>query len=212
VTRRRLVLASASPRRQELLSGLGLPFDVLPADVDESLPPGIGADSAVILLAERKASAVAGKQPHALVLAADTLVAVDGRLLGKPAGAVEAEAFLALLRGRTHRVLTGVSVSCGDERESCAVSTRVRMRGYTGLEVEKWITSGSAFDKAGAYGIQDAEFRPVAGYRGCYCSVLGLPLWDAWAMLRHAGAVDALLAPDQNSPVCHDCSRKPGGR
>jgi septum formation protein len=206
------VLASASPRRRELLSGLGLPFDVLPADVDESLPPGADANSAVVLLAERKALGVFGRRPDALVLAADTLVVADGRLLGKPAGPAEARTFLGLLRGRTHHVLTGVSVSCGDSHESCVVSTRVRMRSYTGLEVETWIAGGSAFDKAGAYGIQDGEFRPVASYGGCYCSVLGLPLWDAWTMLRHAGAGAALLAPDQNSPVCRDCSRRPGGR
>jgi len=206
VTTTRLVLGSASPRRRELLAALGAPFDVLPAGVDESLPATIDPEHGVALLAWRKAAAIAELRPDAVVLAADTLVLLDGLMLGKPADAAEARTFLTALCGRTHRVLTAVSLF-GSRVDACVVSTAVTMRRYASSEIEAWVDGGAAYDKAGGYAIQDEGLRPVASYSGCYCNVLGLPLWDVWRMLRGLAGVGELRRPDETIAICRNCPR-----
>jgi len=182
-----LILASQSPRRQALLAALGLAFAVDAADVDETPLPGEAPDALVCRLCRAKAQAVAVRQPHAVVLAADTLVALDGRLLGKPADPAEATEMLAVLRDRTHQVYTAVCVAhAGDQRARLAIS-HVTMRSYSDDEIATYVASGDPLDKAGAYAIQHPLFSPVAGWTGCYTSIMGLPLWLVTEMLAQVG-------------------------
>lgn len=183
-----LVLASASPRRRQLLALLGVPFSVDPPDVDEMLPERSPDVPAVARrLARHKALAVDQRHPGAVVLAADTIVALRGRLLGKPSDATEAEAMLRLLMGRGHRVVTAVAVVRGRRALVAHAVTSVRLRRFEEAELRAYIGSGAPFDKAGAYAIQDEALAPVAAYRGCYCNVVGLPLALAAGLLRRAG-------------------------
>jgi len=189
-----LILASGSPRRRQLLSCLGLPFRVVVPDVDEEAPStaNLTPEKMAEALAGAKALSVAQREGRGLVLAADTLV-VDGEtVLGKPRDAGEAAAMLRRLRGREHRVITGLalvdaarpSVSLLDH-----VMTVVRMRPYSEEEIAAYIAPREPFDKAGAYAIQNQEFRPVVSYDGCYCNVVGLPL-RAVVRLLQKGRVD----------------------
>ena len=182
-----LILASKSPRRQALLAALGLTFTVNAADVDGTPLPGEAPDALVYRLCRAKAQAVAVRQPHAVVLAADTLVALDGRLLGKPADPAEATEMLAALRDRTHQVYTAVCVAhAGEQRARLAIS-HVTMRPYSDDEIAAYVASGDPLDKAGAYAIQHPLFSPVAGWTGCYTSIMGLPLGVVTDLLREAG-------------------------
>lgn len=186
----KLVLASNSPRRKELLSWLGLDFSIRPADVDESVLPGESPQTYVQRLALVKARKMSGSAGFKeLVVAADTTV-TDGKvILGKPANEAEARAMLKQLRARIHFVHTAVVVlspAAGRiEEELC--STRVRMRKYSDDEINTYIKSGDPMDKAGAYAIQNTEFEPVELFKGCYASVMGLPLCHLERMLRRMG-------------------------
>lgn len=178
----RLVLASASPRRRELLVHLGLPFEVRPANVDEDpgdLPPVQAAED----LARRKAAAVAVLEPEAVVVGSDTVVALDGVMFEKPVDTDEARRMLCALRGRTHEVITGVAVAGAGGVRSACTRTEVVMRAYPDEAIEAWIATGQAFDKAGGYAIQDPVFRPVERFEGCECNVVGLPLWTLRELL-----------------------------
>ncbi|MSQ31307.1 MAG: Maf-like protein, partial [Dehalococcoidia bacterium] len=135
-------------------------------------------------LAVRKARAVAARRPDAIVIAGDTVVALDGALLGKPASADEARAMLRALRGRTHEVASGVAVALDGRVDAAHAVARVTMRDYADAEIDAFIAGGSPFDKAGGYAIQDAAFAPVAHLDGCMCCVIGLPLWPLWTLLR----------------------------
>ena len=186
-----LTLASGSPRRRQLLACLGLPFRVvIPAvDEDASSAADLTPEQMAEALARAKALSVA-RRDDSLVLAADTLVVVDGRALGKPRDAAEATDMLRLLRDREHRVITGLSVLHGDHPNLVLadhVTTRVRMRPYGDDEVAAYIARREPFDKAGAYAIQDQAFHPVALFDGCYCNVVGLPLRAVIRLLRTAG-------------------------
>ena len=185
--RPRLVLASASPRRSELLASLGLTFEVRAASVDESARPGEGAAALVERLAREKATAVAG--PGELVLGADTVVALDGAVLGKPAGDDDAAAMLRRLAGREHEVLTGLAfVEPGAGRTMSAVErTRVRFTDLTAAEVDWYVRSGEARDKAGAYGVQGRAALFVSAVIGNYSNVVGLPLPAVRRLCREAG-------------------------
>jgi MAF protein len=186
----KLVLASNSPRRKELLSWLGLDFSIRPADVDESVLPGESPQTYVQRLALVKARKMSGSAGFKeLVVAADTTV-TDGKvILGKPADEAEARSMLKQLRARIHFVHTAVVVlspAAGRiEEELC--STRVRMRKYSDDEINTYIKSGDPMDKAGAYAIQNTEFEPVELFKGCYASVMGLPLCHVERMLRRMG-------------------------
>jgi len=193
----RLVLASASPRRRELLRQICPEFDVVPSEIDETLDGGPTAE-AVARLALRKARAGAAHAPSAIVLAADTVVVIDGMALGKPAGAQEARAMLMRLRGRAHEVVTGVAVvEAGAGREaSTTVVSRVLMASYADTTIEAYVASGAPLDKAGGYAIQDLDGRLVDALVGSYTNVVGLPLEATRRLLEEFGvAVSERAAP-----------------
>jgi MAF protein len=200
---RPLILASASPRRRELLSRLDIPFEVIPANVDEDAPERTPREERIARrLARSKAEAIAASYPGATVLAADTIVVYRGRLLAKPGDEAEARAMLTSLRGRSHRVITGIAVARGRHVAVSHATTRVQMRAYSDDEIARYIERGEPFDKAGGYAIQDPEFHPVDRYDGCYCNVVGLPLAPAIAMLREAGIA---MLPASIPSVCDTC-------
>ena len=200
-----LVLASGSPRRRELLAALGLDFTVDVADVDESPQPGEPPEALVCRLCRAKAKAVAERHRGKVVLAADTLVVVDGVLLGKPADALEEVAMLSLLRDRVHIVYTAVCVIHGTEVETRLSATEVTMRDFTDTEIERYVETGDPLDKAGAYGIQDPQFAPVAFWKGCYSAVMGLPLGLAAELLSAAGI-------EAGTDVAQSCQSMTGDR
>ena len=187
--RPKLILASGSPRRRELLRLLGLPFEVVRPDVREegdcSSPPAFQACA----LAQKKALTVSNGNPTHLVVGADTLVVLDGGVMGKPSDASAARAMLRALRGREHLVITGLClVQPGRGRpEVEAVQTRVWMRDYTDQDIVDYIARGEPFDKAGAYAIQDTSFSPVEEIEGCYANVMGLPLCHLFVALEPLG-------------------------
>jgi septum formation protein len=189
-----LVLASNSPRRRELLALGGWTFSVRPADIDESQMPGEAPGTYVLRLARCKAQVCAkSAQPGEIIVAADTTVAIDGRLLGKPRDAAEAEEMLLLLRGRRHQVHTGIGVKKGDTLLTDLCTTDVPMRRYSDAEIAAYVASGDPLDKAGAYAIQHAGFHPVENFTGCFASVMGLPLCHLLRLLRQ---VDVFPAAD----------------
>ncbi len=184
-----LILASASPRRRELLALLQAPFHVTSADVDESRLPGESPAEMVRRLSMTKARVVAGRQSTGWVIASDTVVVLDGKVLGKPADAEEARVMLRRLRGRAHWVYSGIALcdAASGRCESDVVATEVWMRDYGEDEIEAYVASGDPLDKAGAYGIQNEPFHPVARIAGCYASVMGLPLCHLYRLLRRWG-------------------------
>jgi MAF protein len=210
------VLASESPRRRELFQAIASQFTVVPADLDESLEPGCDVTAEVERLARAKADSVARRLPASLVIAADTLVSLDGAPLGKPADDIEARRMLKALSGREHRVLTGVAVAwtagsavpAGKPRVVSSVAeTTLVMRSFSEREIMRSIATRTPFDKAGGYGIQDSEFRPVAGFHGCYCNVLGLPLWVVYRLLSARNA--PADRPDGTRAICRGCPQRP---
>lgn len=184
-----LILASASPRRRELLETLSLSFRVMPAHVDERPHPAEAPEAYVARLARSKAENLAAQHPSAWVLGADTVVVLERRILGKPADAAAARDMLSSLSGRKHTVMTGVAVVRCDTGVARAdvVSTRVRFRDLRAADIEAYIATGEPFDKAGAYAIQGIGGQFVAALEGCYNNVVGLPLERAMALLRSAG-------------------------
>ena len=171
-----IVLASASPRRAELLAAAGFDFEVETADVDETPRAGETPEAYVRRLAAEKARAVAARRPERLVLGADTTVVVDGDLLGKPAGAAEARAMLTRLQGRAHQVLTGVALVSGPWSRVEAASTDVWFAPMTPRDIDRYVASGEPMDKAGAYGIQGRASRFITRIDGSYTNVVGLPV------------------------------------
>jgi septum formation protein len=188
VARPVVVLASASPRRRELLARLGVEFRVVPSEIEERLE-GAPSGEAVAVLALAKARVVAGRVGQAVVLGADTVVVVDGVALGKPADAADARAMLRRLRGRIHEVITGVAVVDAESgrAESTAVVTRVVMANVGDDVIEAYVASGEPFDKAGGYAIQGGGAGLVAAFVGSYSNVVGLPLAATAAVLRRFG-------------------------
>lgn len=200
-----LVLASNSPRRQELLGVLGLSYTVRVAEVDESIRPGERPAAMVARLAREKALAVP-LSPEELLIAADTTVELEGQVLGKPADREDAGRMLRMLRGRMHRVHTAVALRQGEEVEVEVVTTQVWMRNYGEEEVEAYLASGQAQDKAGAYGIQDEPFSPAERIEGCYMNVVGFPLCHLAQGLLHWGvAIPRLPPPYCQSVLGHPC-------
>lgn len=184
-----LVLASASPRRRELLDTIGVPFEVVPADFDEDSITESAPDRLVGSLAIGKARAVSSCFPERIVLGADTVVVLDYDVLGKPTSEQEAIEMLSRLAGRTHRVYTGVALLCAASgREEIAHEvTEVSMGPLTGEMIERYVASGEPMDKAGAYGIQGLGSTLVQSIRGCYFNVVGLPLYRLGRMLTTFG-------------------------
>jgi MAF protein len=198
----RLILASGSPRRRDLIGHLGVPFELALSGVDEAVEDGEMPEVLARRLARAKALEVAAQQADAAILAADTIVVLDGDILNKPADVAEALSMLERLRDREHEVITAVAVARDGEVAVDAVTSRVAMRAYGDGEIETWIASGGPFDKAGAYAVQDPAFAPVARIDGCYCNVVGLPLWTTLRMLRDAGVG---AEGDRLPEVCGSC-------
>lgn len=187
---KRLILASASPRRADLLRQLGVPFEVIPSEIPEVLPPGSVKD-AVTALALAKARAVAGRVGPAVVLGADTAVVLAGEVFGKPENPEDARRMLRALRGRGHEVITGVALveAPSGREETTAVVSRVLMREYSEAEIEAYLASGEPFDKAGAYAVQAVGGALVARVDGCYTNVVGLPLTTTRRLLESWGLI-----------------------
>ncbi|MEM7048776.1 MAG: Maf family protein [Acidobacteriota bacterium] len=169
-----LVLASASPRRRELLASLGLEFEVRPVDLDESHRAGETPEVFVARLAREKAAAAA--RPGEWVLAADTVVVIDGEILGKPADEAEARTVLARIADREHVVFTGVEVTRDGRRAGGVERTRVRMRALSEARIAWYVATGEPLDKAGSYAIQGLGALLVEAITGNYSNVVGLPL------------------------------------
>ncbi len=194
-----IILASNSPRRRELLGQMGLKdFQVSAPNVDETVEPGLSPAEMVEELSLRKARAAAEKAgPEDLVIAADTVVALDGKVLGKPRDWEDAFAMLSALSGREHRVYTGVTVLRGEEAATGHEETTVAFRALEPGEIRGYIATGEPMDKAGAYGIQGLGALLVSGIRGDYCSVVGLPVFRLARMLADFG-VELLRAPAED--------------
>jgi septum formation protein len=175
---RRLILASASPRRRELLAQAGFKFEVLPAQINEDPLAGEEPIAYVVRLAREKAAAVCGqvRDREAIVLGADTTVTLDGHLLAKPEDANDAGRMLRMLSGRTHRVITGVAIASATGVEVAAEVTGVQFLTLTDNEIDVYIATGEPMDKAGAYGIQGYAAKWIPRIEGCYFNVVGLPL------------------------------------
>ena len=184
-----IILASKSPRRRELLGQMGLrDFKILAPDVDESVEEGLPPAQIVEQLSLRKARAAAEKAgPDGLIIAADTVVALDGAVLGKPRDEAGAFAMLSALSGREHRVYTGVTVLQGERAVTEHEETAVAFRGLEADEIRGYIATGEPMDKAGAYGIQGRGALLVSGIRGDYCNVVGLPVFRLGRMLERFG-------------------------
>jgi septum formation protein len=192
-----LILASASPRRRELLTQAGVPFTVAAANLNEDLLPDEAAAAYVQRLAEEKAQAVwnanrssDSEDDPLIVLGADTCVVCDGQILGKPADAADARRMLELLRGRTHAVLTGIAAVTGKKVVRDVEVTQVTFNPLDDAEIAQYILSGEPMDKAGAYAIQGYAARWIPRIEGCYFNVMGLPIARTIALLVQAQSAE----------------------
>lgn len=188
-----IILASNSPRRRELLAQIGIrDFQILSPDVDETVEPGLSPARMVEALSLRKAQAAAGRAgADDLIIAADTVVALDGAVLGKPRNEAGAFAMLSALSGREHHVYTGVTVHRAGRTVTGHEETAVTFRALEADEIRGYIGTGEPMDKAGAYGIQGLGALLVSGIRGDYCNVVGLPVFRLGRILKEFG-VDLL--------------------
>jgi septum formation protein len=183
----RLVRASSSPRRADLLKTAGIPFEIRPVEVDERFLAGEKPEQAVARLARAKAEAAGRSEPDAVVLGADTTVVVQGVALGKPADATDAARMLRLLSGRSHNVLTGICLSSGGRRLVHVEDTRVRVSRLSDAEIAWYVSTGEPFDKAGAYAVQGLASRFIEGIDGSYANVVGLPVELVCRLIAAAG-------------------------
>ena len=183
-----IILASQSPRRQELLGRMGLDFIVKTADHDETMNPFLPPEDEVARVSLLKARAVF---PYChdddVIIGADTIVVCDGLVMGKPKNEAEAFSMLRRLSGKDHQVMTGLTVLCGDKAETHTVITSLRMRHLSDEEIRAYIATGEPMDKAGAYAIQGGAAMFVVGLDGDYYNVMGLPICTLSAMLRKLG-------------------------
>ena len=187
MTEPRFILASQSPRRKELLERAGYRFDIIVSEVDETIPDGVSPDEAVLLLSRRKAEAVSAQHPGAVVLGCDTVVALDGQILGKPVDAADAKAMLSALSGNTHTVFSGVCVTDGARTEAFYTATDVAFYPLEEETIDSYVATGEPMDKAGAYGIQGLGCVLVEGIHGDYSNVVGLPLAESARVLASFG-------------------------
>jgi septum formation protein len=193
-----LVLASASPRRQELLRNAGITFEVQPAHIAEDPLPEETAKHCAERLAREKALAVASHRPNDVVLGADTVVTIDGHILGKPIDAADAARMLRLLSGHQHQVITGVCLAFDRHISVASETTLVTMNEQTEKEIADYIASGEPMDKAGAYAIQGRASRWIPRIEGDYFNVVGLPVVLVFRMLREIGVHASVLGPAEN--------------
>ena len=200
-----LILASGSPRRRELIARLGLPFVCSASGLDEERVEAPEPSMLAAKLACMKARRVARKVPSGLILGFDTLVCLDGRVLGKPSDRHDAQRMLRALRGRTHDVITAVAVVEGESgrKETGVVTSQVRMHRFGQPLMDRYLDTGDSLDKAGAYGIQTAGAGLVESFSGCYLNIVGLPLCELARLLARFR-----MKPDPDRPACD----LPGGQ
>ncbi len=180
-----LILASNSPRRREILSQAGFAFSVVASDVDESFPTDMPLNEVPVFLSEKKARVLADINPHAIILAADTVVILEDVILNKPTDKSEAREMLQLLSAKTHEVVTGITLITPNETVSIADSAMVSFRSLADWEVDWYVKGGFGLDKAGAYGVQD--FIGMAGIEkmeGSFYTVMGLPIFHVFNLLK----------------------------
>lgn len=207
-----LVLASNSPRRREIIGALDTSIECVDPGYDEGMRlQGEGPEQFAHRLASGKALAAASLTPRGIVIGADTIVALEGHVLGKPESVRVAVEMLERLRGRPHHVYTAV---CAVDAETGRVvtggaDTLVTMRDYSDAELEAYVATGEPFDKAGAYGVQDMRFRPADSVDGCYLNVVGLPLCITVGLIRQLGAMVRLDAGWRPPDGCRPCEVPP---
>lgn len=184
-----LILASASPRRRELLSNAGISFIVIPSSAPETMQAGETPQEYALRVAGEKALDVARSHPGFWVLAADTIVEIDGQVLGKPRDEADGQRMLRLLSGRTHRVMTAFILLDGEgqARATQAVASRVTFRPLADGQIDDYLATGEPFDKAGAYAVQGLGAALVERVEGSYTNIVGLPIDEVLAALRAAG-------------------------
>ncbi len=187
----KFILASASPRRVELLGQMGLKFSVIPAHVDEEYADGETPAEHVTRLSEKKSAEVARANPNAWVLAADTVVVLDGNILGKPDDKEDARRMLNTLSARTHEVYTGYCLmnNCADKRVTDFVVSRVKIKALSAAEVEFYLNTDEPYDKAGSYAVQGIGAFMVESIDGSYTNVVGLPLCQVVDLLDSLGVI-----------------------
>jgi septum formation protein len=183
----RVVLASASPRRRELLNLIGIAHEVRPANIDETMRPREAPRRYAERLAREKASAIATRDPDLITIGADTVVVISRKVLGKPADADDAARMLRMLSGREHTVITAVAVSRGRKLRSAIEEVRVKFRRLRDDEIDAYIAMGEPMDKAGAYGIQGLASRYIDRVEGGYFNVVGLPMSLVYRHLKTLG-------------------------
>lgn len=193
INKEKIILASASPRRKELMAQAGIDFKVHVADIDESkVDPGMAPENYVCLLSKIKAQAVAANYPDAWTIGADTIVAVDNTILGKPAGHQQAVTMLSRLSNREHSVFTAFTITRPDANEvvTRVVNTRVRFKKLSNDEINWYANTGEPYDKAGGYGIQGIGAFLVKEISGSYTNVVGLPVCELIEALAALGAIN----------------------
>lgn len=183
-----IILASKSPRRQELLRLLGVPFEIITENIDETMDPDLAPEDEVRRVSALKADAVTALvSPQDTVISADTIVVLGTQVMGKPKDAQDAKRMLRALSGQTHRVMTGLTVRQGERSESVTVTTKITFRALSDREIDTYVASGEPMDKAGAYGIQGAASVFVSHLDGDYFNVMGLPVCTLTQLLRSFG-------------------------
>ena len=210
-----IILASGSQRRREIIGALDATVEIVPSGIDERpASPDEQAEDYVASIASDKALAVAlNLRSDALVVGADTSVVLDERILGKPEDEAEALEMLTALRGRPHRVVTGVTVARVGMAASSVTSSEVAMREYSDDEMQAFIESGEPFDKAGGYAIQDGGFAPVSALNGCYLNVVGFPLCEVMRLMTEVGANVGLKQEWRAPERCpSECPVRVGGK
>ena len=210
-----LVLASASPRRRQLLAGLGLGFQVLPTGMAEDTCAGESPEAMTARLSHVKAQAAAGRVDDGYILAADSTVVLNGESLAKPEDADDARRMLRLLRGASHRVTTGVTIidAASGRTLTDTMTSDITLRDFSDNELEAYVLSGAPLDKAGGYGVQDQSLRPAESWDGCYSNIVGLPLCLAEQMLEQLGCDTTYWktspAPRECGPICPNSGGDP---
>lgn len=211
----KLILASGSPRRKELMEDLGLEFQVIAADVTEDALPGEAPQDMVMRLSLEKASSVAENLKDGYVIGGDSMVVLDGQALGKPVNADDARRMLRRLSGTRHQVMTGISVlnAATGKRMTEFMASPIKLRILTEAEIDTSIMSGAPFDKAGAYAVQDQELRPAEWWQGCYPNIVGLPVCRLLEMLQEMGFTIKSRQLMKAPPGCRDeCPFKLGNQ
>lgn len=185
ISMKKLILASQSPRRKELLEKCGIPFTCEPADIDETIDDSRDLSEEIKRLSLAKAAVILKKHPEAVVVGSDTIVAVDGRVLGKPKDRMEARKMLKMLSGHTHQVITGLSVLSSSRQFQDVSISHVTFASLSDEEIDAYVSSGECDDKAGAYAIQGGAGKFITNIDGDYYAIMGLPLNSVYEELKN---------------------------